>query len=422
MHAILTPPFTGAKAVFLVTAGQPSHRIVGMTDGQQRDQNQGSGEEFLPKPGQPTIPFRAIQQPPPAAGPDQQSAPSGYGYPQGGQPGGYGYPQQSPPAQSGYGYPQPPEQSGQHGQQSGQAGQAGQSGYGYPQHHAQQAQPDPHQQQSSGPAWAPPSAHLSESTVAQSAGDRPDWSALADRSEQEGKRRKLKLYGGALAVVVIAAIVATAVVVSGNHKTPSAGPTGNPTVVEPTPSFSDVTPTPPPDPLAVLSDPKRDTAPLSTGELFPGASMVRGAHHYTKAGTDSSTACAALAAGALPGVLEHYGCHRMLRATYYANGYAVTVGVAVFDSKTDADSAKAHAQPYLLPLAAGLGPFCHATACQSAANSVGRYAYFTIAGRIDRGKVTTTDPATLQIAGDVGYFTFEQLVNRGRAEASATTG
>jgi hypothetical protein len=360
-----------------------------MTDGQQRDQSQGSGEEFVPKPGQPTLPFRAVPQPPPATDPQQ--------------PGGYGYPQQQG-QQSGYGYPQQPQQPQQ------------QSGYGYPQQHAQQAEPDPHQQESTAPAWAPPSAPIGESSA-------PDWSALAERSEQDGKRRRLLMFGGGAAIIVIAAIVATAVVVSGGHKKPVAGPTHSPTAVEPTPTFSNVTPPPAPNPLAVLSDPKKDTAPLTAAGLFPAATLNYGSHHYTKGALDSTTSCAAEGGGGLGSVLERHGCHKLLRASYYANGYAVTIGVAVFDSKADADGAKNQAAGYLLPLSGdGLGAFCHATNCQTSANAVGRYAYFTIAGRTDGVAVSASDAPTLRIAGDVADFTFRQIVARGTAEAESGAG
>ena len=111
----------------------------------------------------------------------------------------------------------------------------------------------------------------------------------------------------------------------------------------------------------------------------------------------------------------------MLRATYYGGGIAVTVDVAVFDSKADASSAKAQTgyNDYALPLTGGgLGPFCHATTCQTAVNSVGRYAYFTIAGRTDDTGVSQTDAATSQSASDVAYLTFQRIVARGRQEAA----
>lgn len=357
-----------------------------MTDGQQRDEPQGSDEEFRPKPGQPTLPFRAITPPPSAADPQQQQQ----------QQPGYGYPPQQP-------------------------------GYGYP----QQQRPQPFQQppadppaQAAGPAWAPPAAHIGEGAFPQRTGAaEPDWSALAERGEQDGRRRRLFLIGGgSLAVLVVAGIVATAVIVSGHHKTPAPGPTASHPAGESSHTFPAVTPPPPADPLAILSSSTRDTAPLTADGLFPGRTLNYGSRHYTKAVVDSTASCASAVSVSLGAVLDHNGCHRMLRATYYGDGVAVTVGVAVFDSKADATNAKAQAGPYVLPLSGGgLGPFCHGSQCQVSVNSVGRYAYFTIAGRTDNLDVSETDTVTRQSAQDVADLAFNSIVQRGREEAATAT-
>ncbi len=364
-----------------------------MTDGpQQSNEPQGSDEEFRPKPGQPTVPFRGVT-PPPAG---EQQPPSGYGYPQ--QQSGYGYPQQQPPQQSGYGYPQ-----------------------------QQQPQPQPDSGEPHAPAWAPPAAHIGEGGLPRqsSGGGEPDWSALADRAEEGNRRRKLFLIGGGvLAAVVVAAIVATAVVVNGHHKHTVAQPTTSPTDTpqQPSPSFSDITPPPPPDPRVVLSSSKTDTAPLTTQGLFPRHQLNYSGRKYVKATTSTSTSCSAVTGGGLGGVLARYGCHRMLRATYYRDGIAVTVGVAVFDTKADADHAKADAEPYVLPLSGGgVGSFCHATSCQTSANSVGRYAYFTIGGKIGGAPVSADEPQTLRSAEDVASFVFASIIKRGQDEAATAT-
>ncbi|CCB76318.1 MULTISPECIES: hypothetical protein [Streptomycetaceae] len=361
-----------------------------MTDGRQQPQQppgpeQGGEQQPVPKPGQPTLPFRAATPPP------------GYGYPQPQpQQPGYGYPQPQQPAQPGY--PQTPR-----------------TGYGYP----PEAHPGTPEQGRSAPAWTPPATPLAD--VGPTHPGEPDWSALAERAEAGDRRRKVLLYGGgALAAVVIGAVVATAVIVTG-HKRPAPGPTlARPTTpAQPTPSFSDVTPPPPPNPLTIISSAKKDTAPLTPDGLFAGARLDFKGRAYTRTATDATDTCYTLTSGGLGDVLAHNGCRELLRATYTRDGVAVTVGVAVFDSGAAADRAKNDYQGYVQPLAGGGTPaFCHATACQTTANAVGRYAYFTIAGLTDGHPVTADDPQTKGAAADVAAFAFNRIVQRGRDQAA----
>ncbi|MBY8883823.1 hypothetical protein K7472_03075 [Streptomyces sp. PTM05] len=337
----------------------------------------GAGEQpRRPNPRQPTLPFRADTSSP------------GYGYPPAQPPQGYGY----PPAQP--------------------------SGYGFP-----PADPAAPQQ----PAWSPPAVNLARSGFPQQPhgpGAEPDWSALAERTEAEGRRRKvLFAAGGVLAAALVAAIVATAVVVTGHHKHPVAAPDTAPSSPQPTPSFSDVTPPPPPDPLAILSDPKKDTAPLTPDGLFPGTRLVMDGRTYAKGATDSTAVCADYAAAGLGTVLSDEGCRKMLRATYERGGVAVTVGVAVFDTKAEADTAKTDFTGYVVPLSgAGVPAFCHATACHTSANSVGRYAYFTISGFTNGSAVTSTDTTARQAGDDIASFAFNRIVQRGRDEGQSEGG
>lgn len=258
----------------------------------------------------------------------------------------------------------------------------------------------------------------------------PDWTALAARAAQGDRRRRRYLVGGGvLAVLLVAGIVATAVVVSGNDgndgKAAHAGPSASPSAtgpVEPSATFSDVTPPPAPDPLTIVSDASRDTAPLTAAGLFPGSRLDWSGRDYTKAATDSTTVCGSAASGQLAAVLSRYGCRTMLRATYYRGDSEVTVGVAVFATPAGAAGAKKHALPYVLPLAGGPGAFCHATACQATANAIGRYAYFTIAGRSGNLAVSADDPRTRQSATDVANFAFNRIMQRGRDRATAPAG
>jgi hypothetical protein len=301
-------------------------------------------------------------------------------------------------------------------------------GYGYPQGPPQQPRPQQPQQPSAS-AWTPPSDGLGHGTIPQqhNAGQ-PDWSAMAERTETVDRRRKLYLIGGGvLAAAAIAGIVATAVITTNAHtkQAASGGSTGgqNPTnaPLQPTPTFSDITPPPAPNPLAILSNPKKDTAPLTPTGLYFGTQLTMDGRQYTRATTSSTTSCAGVAEGGLGGVLDSNGCDEVLRATYTRNGIAVTVGVAVFNSKSAADNAKAQATPYIQPLAGGGVPsFCHATRCATSTNSVGRYAYFTTAGYTNGSAVTSGDTQVPQAGTDIAGFAFNRIVQRGRDEAAVS--
>ena len=257
----------------------------------------------------------------------------------------------------------------------------------------------------------------------------PDWAALADHTAARNHRRRLFLIGGGvLATAAIGAIVATAVV-SNDHERGSSdtsasrlpAPQDLPSEsVSPEPTFSDVAPPAPPKPLDILSSAKRDKAPLSVGTLFPDKAATKGDHSYRKAAIASTASCAAATQGGLGPVLARNGCREVFRATFSHDGVAVTVGVAVFDTKAAAAKAKDAYTPNIASLAGGGVPsFCRMTACQSSANAIGRYAYFTISGYTSGKPVTASDTKSLEAARDVADYTFRRILARGNAQASA---
>ncbi|MFF5787755.1 hypothetical protein ACFY8P_22650 [Streptomyces sp. NPDC012693] len=299
-------------------------------------------------------------------------------------------------------WPHEPQQQGQPGYgQQPQQGYGQQPGYGG-------GQPDPF-------------------PGAQGGGATPDWSALADASASRSRRKRwLMIGGGALAALVVGAIVATAVVATGrkNDEAKNGGvpvgtvsPTGSPT---PEPTFSSVAPPPPPNPKDYITDPKKDRAPLTAEGLFPGKKLTMNKRPYKKGATSATTNCAAVTQNGLGAVLKKNGCQRVLRATYVKDGVAITVGVAVFPSEAAALKAKNQATGGIAPLAgAGVKEFCRATVCLRRANSIGRYAYFTQAGFTDGKKVTKAHRPVFQASDDLGTFTFNQIYARGKAQASA---
>ncbi|MFI1255862.1 hypothetical protein ACH4U6_19065 [Streptomyces netropsis] len=252
----------------------------------------------------------------------------------------------------------------------------------------------------------------------------PDWAALAATTEARGRRRKwLLVGGGVLAAGAVAGIVATAVASSGKgsdkklpaaEKLPSAG-------ASPEPSFSSVAPPPPPNPREFIGSAEKDKAPLTTKSLFPHSKPSLNKRTYKKVATDTTSDCASAAQGGLGSVLSDNGCRKVLRATYVRDGVAVTVGVAVFDTKEAADKAKSQSTGNIAALPDDDGPsFCKGTACRLTANAEGRYAYFTVAGYTS-GKAVDSDDTKARTAGrDVSGYTFRRIMARANAQASAS--
>lgn len=253
----------------------------------------------------------------------------------------------------------------------------------------------------------------------------PDWDALAEESESQARRKRwIWIGGGALATLAVAGIVAGAVMAGGD--TPGGGPTAAPSssgqAAEPDdkPSFPDVSVPPPPNPQDYISDPKKDTAPLTPATLFAQKSMVIGARSYPRTNTATTKDCTAAAQGALVSSLSHNGCKQLLRATYSKGGVAVTVGVAVFDSPAKATKVMNEARTNLMPLPGGGVPsdFCQGHKCRMATNATGRYAYFIIAGYLNGKDVVTSETKAQQIARDGGSYAFTLINQRGKDQAA----
>lgn len=262
-----------------------------------------------------------------------------------------------------------------------------------------------------------------------SGGPAPDWGALADSAaaERRRKRRLFTIVGGALATVVIAGAVAAAVVTtSGGDDDPSGSASKNQISGAESesgkgdPTFSSVAP--PPDPRKLISSADTDPAPLTVDSFFPNAKITVDGHDYDRRATDSTDKCASAASTALAKVLKANGCERLLRATYTRGDTAVTVGVAVFDNDGPAGRAAEQAVGNLESLPGkGVPEFCRATACRLTTNTLGRYAYFTIAGYADGKAVTAKDRATKEAVQDTGWYVYRRIMDRGREQSLKST-
>ncbi|MGW3629467.1 hypothetical protein ACWD7F_04770 [Streptomyces sp. NPDC005122] len=258
----------------------------------------------------------------------------------------------------------------------------------------------------------------------------PDWAALAEASETRNRRRRLLVIGGsAIATLAVGAAVAVAVVSANGDNSASnqsgklPGTTAIPSdTTAPAPSFAPTSAPPPLNPMDFISSAKKDTAPLSPDILFPGSQLTMGDGVYRKGPTASTTKCATGVQRTLPKVLTDNGCTRLIRVTYSKGGVAVTVGVAVFDTKAQADKAKAQADSKSIITSLpgqGVATFCRTSVCRSTTNSYGRYAYFTLAGFTNGKDVTTKSAEVFTTGDDLAEFAFRQIRRRGEAQASS---
>ncbi|GHI05592.1 hypothetical protein AQI88_10855 [Streptomyces cellostaticus] len=257
----------------------------------------------------------------------------------------------------------------------------------------------------------------------------PDWAALAEASETRNKRRRLLFIGGgALATVAIGTAVAMAVVSANSDNDASGHPTKLPASAAlpsgsaTAPSFAPTSAPPPLDPKDFISSAQKDTAPLSPETLFPGTQLTMGETVYKKGATADTKNCASAADGTLNKVLTANGCTRLIRASYAEGGLAITVGVAVFDTKAQAAKAKGQTDDKSIVRALsgkGVKPSCNGAICFSTRNAVGRYAYFTITGFTNGKNVTKKDTKAFSAGNDLQEFAFRQIWRRGEAQASA---
>ncbi|MCX4882996.1 MULTISPECIES: hypothetical protein [unclassified Streptomyces] len=278
--------------------------------------------------------------------------------------------------------------------------------------------------------WDPWKPNSQQPWTSGSDGPTPDWAALAEASETRNKRRRLLFIGGgAVATIAIGTAVAMAVV-SANGDNRASGDPGNvpasgsiPSSSPTAPSFAPTSAPPPLDPKDFVSSKNKDTAPLSVETLFPGEQLtVAGSTVYKKGATADTNKCSSAVKGSYANLLTSNDCTRLLRATYTKDGVAVTVGVAVFDTKAQATKVKSTAdkQGFMQPLSgAGVKAFCDGAKCRMTTNSYGRYAYFTTAGFTNGKDVTNASTAAFKAGDDLAQFVFSQIRRRGEAQASA---
>ncbi|MET8543541.1 hypothetical protein ABZW03_23255 [Kitasatospora sp. NPDC004799] len=252
----------------------------------------------------------------------------------------------------------------------------------------------------------------------------PDWDALADRNEADGKRRRrMRVIGVVAAVAVVGGLAAGGVLLFKGKKEdgpPKAVNSVQPTV---TPSVSGTPGGEPADPSKPIWEATTDPAPQDAGALFSALQVtINGATwNRTVVALDSPCWDGNSTTGGLGKVLGDQGCQQVLRATYVSGDSAVTVGVAVFDHRIQAETATKNFTGQLKGApAAGSPAFCAAAGCTGTHSSLGRYAYFTVEGSAKGGNAPDAT-ATAAAPGFVEHVK-GQLLKRAKAASSAAPG
>jgi hypothetical protein len=203
----------------------------------------------------------------------------------------------------------------------------------------------------------------------------PDWSAMADHYEAQGKRKRvLAIAGGALAVCLVGGVTALAWsnTRSGGSANAGAAPSTS-TSASPSPSVS-TSPT-------ISASPSPSAPPAPQPDQLFAASLKIGGKSYTRVATDAKTVCWKATWGGLGNVLAANSCKQVLRATYTSGKVSVTVGVAALLDVKAAMKTAAEFHGSVAPLwHKGDASFCKKADCAITHAVEGRFLYLTIAG------------------------------------------
>jgi hypothetical protein len=162
-----------------------------------------------------------------------------------------------------------------------------------------------------------------------------------------GPRRALLAGGGLLGVLLAGgAVVLGYTELSGSpskdHTVARSSPPPAPTPVRPTPTRAKAKPKPKPPPQPVdIRDEKKDPAPLTIGEVFPGNRVSMGGHTFFIVKTVINDHCNLTANRPFADELTRQHCRRVVRATYVSGdkALAVTTGIAVMPTDASAVAA-----------------------------------------------------------------------------------
>ncbi|MFD8593748.1 hypothetical protein ACFV1L_01940 [Kitasatospora sp. NPDC059646] len=235
----------------------------------------------------------------------------------------------------------------------------------------------------------------------------PDWQQLADQREAQVRRKRLMTGLGIGVGVVVLGAGAAAVAVLSQKDTPDNKPVASPSASAPASPTGGAKP-------SGSGSPTKQLPPAITAEaLFADQSLNIGGHNYVRKSTTTDNPCWKATGAGLGDVLTNANCSQLMRGTYFSGNTAVTVGVAVFKSETDAKKVGSGMKGQIQPLFGkdNVGEFCRNVACALTSRVEGRYVVFTVAGPISGG-AGDQDPLAQSSGKELdGYF--DQLLTKG---------
>jgi hypothetical protein len=164
----------------------------------------------------------------------------------------------------------------------------------------------------------------------------------------------------------------------------------------------------------VISSAATDTAPITPESVFAATTISAGGKTWTRVVTAATSTCWSATTGHLGDVLTAQSCRQLLRATYTSGNSAITVGVAVMDSKAQADAAFAANQGQIQGLVpTGNTSYCTSNGCANTHAAIGRYTYYTVQGTVKPGG-NAADATANAAAPDLAAYARAQLLARGQ--------
>lgn len=211
--------------------------------------------------------------------------------------------------------------------------------------------------------------------------NQPDWSAMADHQEADGRRKRRLRIGIASVVVLAAAAAGTVVALTMGKKDHDKVADG--TKHSPTSSASGSTsPSTGPSPSKSSTPSGKPTPTLRGSDLFTAPQLTVDGQSFARKTTAHKTPCWQGTQGGLGPQLDPHHCSQIVLATYVSAKDSVTVGVMVFPTAADAEAVNSGFKGNLTPVTGtGIPHFCSSKVVCAVTHAVhGHYLYTTIAG------------------------------------------
>jgi hypothetical protein len=235
----------------------------------------------------------------------------------------------------------------------------------------------------------------------------PDWTAMADHYEAQGKRKRvLAIAGGALAVCLVGGVTAYAwsTAKAGGASANAGAATSASASASPSGSVS-ASPT-----VSASASPHPKSAPALRLDQVFASSLKVGGKSFNRVAIDSKSICWKSTVGGLGNVLAANDCKQVLRATYTSGKVSVTVGVAALVDVGGAMKTAAQFHGGIAPLwHSGDTNFCRKSACAVTHAVEDRFLYLTVAGP-NSGAAGSKDSTSISVGHAAAAAVLARLV------------